>query len=159
MPTPALMAAYCFMRKTSSSCRATNHIQFFSLLQSFFFVHHISVILLNKRTFFVIIRENNKLLYMYLVGFGCWASWQCWSEKSEQRHYTILKDVTKLLQKIYLKEWKLAMEKVCFWYIFQLYVYSRSILRIIICLHINVSIKQSFVFNCVSVEYLFRSRG
>ena len=53
MPTPALMAAYCFMRKTSSSCRATNYIQFFSLLQSFFsvYIHHISVILLNKRTF------------------------------------------------------------------------------------------------------------
>ena len=52
MPTPALMAAYCFMRKTSSSCRATNYIQFFSLLQSFFsvYIHHISVILLNKRT-------------------------------------------------------------------------------------------------------------
>ena len=56
MPTPALMAAYCFMRKTSSSCRATNYIQFFSLLQSFFsvYIHHISVILLNKRTFFFI---------------------------------------------------------------------------------------------------------
>ena len=55
MPTPALMAAYCFMRKTSSSCRATNYIQFFSLLQSFFsvYIHHISVILLNKRTFFM----------------------------------------------------------------------------------------------------------
>ena len=54
MPTPALMAAYCFMRKTSSSCRATNYIQFFSLLQSFFsvYIHHISVILLNKRTLF-----------------------------------------------------------------------------------------------------------
>ena len=54
MPTPALRAAYCFMRKTSSSCRATNYIQFFSLLQSFFsvYIHHISVILLNKRTFF-----------------------------------------------------------------------------------------------------------
>ena len=53
MPTPALRAAYCFMRKTSSSCRATNYIQFFSLLQSFFsvYIHHISVILLNKRTF------------------------------------------------------------------------------------------------------------
>ena len=52
MPTPALMAAYCFMRKTSSSCRATNYIQFFSLLQSFFsvYIHRISVILLNKRT-------------------------------------------------------------------------------------------------------------
>ena len=52
MPTPALMAAYFFMRKTSSSCRATNYIQFFSLLQSFFsvYIHHISVILLNKRT-------------------------------------------------------------------------------------------------------------
>ena len=55
MPTPALMAAYCFMRKTSSSCRATNYIQFFSLLQSFFsvYIHHISVILLNKRTLVV----------------------------------------------------------------------------------------------------------
>ena len=33
--------------------RATNYIQFFSLLQSFFsvYIHHISVILLNKRTF------------------------------------------------------------------------------------------------------------
>ncbi len=52
MPTPALMAAYCFMRKTSSSCRATNYIQFFSLLQSFFsvYIHRISVILLSKRT-------------------------------------------------------------------------------------------------------------
>ena len=56
MPTPALMAAYCFMRKTSSSCRATNYIQFFSLLQSFFsvYIHHISVILLNKRTLFLL---------------------------------------------------------------------------------------------------------
>ena len=55
MPTPALMAAYCFMRKTSSSCRATNYIQFFSLLQSFFsvYIHRISVILLNKRTFYL----------------------------------------------------------------------------------------------------------
>ena len=54
MPTPALRAAYCFMRKTSSSCRATNYIQFFSLLQSFFsvYIHHISVILLNKRTLY-----------------------------------------------------------------------------------------------------------
>ena len=55
MPTPALRAAYCFMRKTSSSCRATNYIQFFSLLQSFFsvYTHHISVILLNKRTLII----------------------------------------------------------------------------------------------------------
>ena len=65
MPTPALMAAYCFMRKTSSSCRATNYIQFFSLLQSFFsvYIHHISVILLNKRTFLKTVssKDHNNL--------------------------------------------------------------------------------------------------
>ena len=70
MPTPALMAAYCFMRKTSSSCRATNYIQFFSLLQSFFsvYIHHISVILLNKRT--LIVRERKKKNACYFLGVG-----------------------------------------------------------------------------------------
>ena len=67
MPTPALMAAYCFMRKTSSSCRATNYIQFFSLLQSFFsvYIHHISVILLNKRTLFSYLGVTKAECFMF----------------------------------------------------------------------------------------------
>ena len=69
MPTPALMAAYCFMRKTSSSCRATNYIQFFSLLQSFFsvYIHHISVILLNKWTLLKAIQSPLNLFLLQAV--------------------------------------------------------------------------------------------
>ena len=76
MPTPALMAAYCFMRKTSSSCRAPNYIQFFSLLQSFFsvYIHHISVILLNKRTYWALpfIKKNKTTISVWTAHVDSW---------------------------------------------------------------------------------------